>query len=570
MKRWKALFTSSVFRIILLVLAVVIPLNILTLVLARQVLTEAEDQARQESEFDLKFSLSLIDDEVRRINRITALMAIDDADFLRLAGREVTDLAERYRQTESLSSLMATLSDRLDENQAVAGFFAYFPRKGQFAIASNRGARATMVRDEIMRLVNEADSLECYKQGALLEVSGRPILLVMGTRRGALCGGWIDLAETSAWPSFSRENRLALTDRAGHIHFLGEDFPATDGTQLSPESLKSRDILYVSAEAERADISLTEAIERRTLFDTMPAARRALLLLAVASLLLIPLSILLLQRQVIAPLQLLTEAMRQVDAGHVDYRIETQHRFGSEFDQLNENFNRTMDELRELRISLYEQELKAATIKMAFLAQQIRPHFVLNALNILYSYEKDEYELGQRLILCLSRYFRYVVNAETDFVELGQELEHIRNYFEIQRARFPSTFRAEVSCPEELADCRIPPLLIQNLAENAIKHAFTPGETTLITVTAETLPGARARVTIADTGVGISDEVLARIEEFRKTREFRMDLGVGIQNSIDRLSLLYGERADLRIRRGETRGTVIEVEIPIERGEEET
>ncbi len=56
---------------------------------------------------------------------------------------------------------------------------------------------------------------------------------------------------------------------------------------------------------------------------------------------------------------------------------------------------------------------------MRFLSQQIQPHFILNAMNILYSYEKEEYPLIQKMILCLSKYFRYVVNANTDFVKLS-------------------------------------------------------------------------------------------------------------------------------------------------------
>ena len=60
---------------------------------------------------------------------------------------------------------------------------------------------------------------------------------------------------------------------------------------------------------------------------------------------------------------------------------------------------------------------------------------------------------------------------------------------------------------------------------------------------------------------------LERIEEFRRTREFRMDLGVGIQNSIDRLNILYGDEASLEISRIEPQGTRIDIMIPIKRRE---
>lgn len=109
---------------------------------------------------------------------------------------------------------------------------------------------------------------------------------------------------------------------------------------------------------------------------------------------------------------------------------------------------------------------------MRYLSQQIQPHFVLNTLNILYSYEPEEYPLIQKMILCLSKYFRYIVKVHSDFVELSQELAHIKNYFEIQEARYPEQFDYYVESEEGMDDLLIPPLLIQNFTENSIKYAI--------------------------------------------------------------------------------------------------
>ena len=203
---------------------------------------------------------------------------------------------------------------------------------------------------------------------------------------------------------------------------------------------------------------------------------------------------------------------------------------------------------------------------MGFLSQQIQPHFIINTLNILYSYEPEEYQLSQKMILCLSKYFRYVVNAPQDYVELGQEMEHIRNYFEIQQARFLRSFQAMVIYDEDIADCLIPPLIIQNFTENAIKHSFVPGQTTSIVAEARK-ERENIHICVYDTGAGIPEDVLERIAEFRRTREFRLDLGVGIQNSIDRLSILYGDNASLEISKIEPQGTRIDIIIPIKRRE---
>ena len=320
------------------------------------------------------------------------------------------------------------------------------------------------------------------------------------------------------------------------------------------------------ADSEQSDLHLVQILSKSELSRGLPFVIRLLQILSIVSVLILPVIILAMQRWVIAPVNRLTDAMERIERGDLGYRIE-ERSAGSEFDRINRSFNAMMDDVRDLKISLYEEQLKAQKIKMGFLAQQIRPHFILNALNILYSYEPEEYALSQRMILCLSKYFRYVVNANMDFVPLRQELDHIRNYFEIQQARFRRTFRAGVACDEDAGRCLIPPLLIQSFAENAIKHAFTPGEIIDISVSARR-EGARVYIRVSDTGAGIPDEVLEHIAQFRSTREFRRDLGVGIQNSIDRIDILYSDRAELNITRTEPHGTVVEIVVPFLREEE--
>ena len=259
--------------------------------------------------------------------------------------------------------------------------------------------------------------------------------------------------------------------------------------------------------------------------------------------------------------------MEHIDQGDLEYRIDTAKTYGSEFDALNRHFNYTMDEVKDLKIRVYEEKLKAQKIHLRFLSQQIRPHFILNTLNILYSYEKEDFPLIQRMILCLSRYFRYVVNANEDYVLLGQEIEHIRNYFEIQQARFLRTFQSEIVCDESLYNCMIPPLLIQSFAENAIKYALRPGEVISIAIRAEATADERLHISVIDNGTGISAEALEKIQRFVQKREYQKDLGVGIQNAIDRMDLLYHGKGSVQVSKNEPRGTRVDIMMPIQRKE---
>lgn len=200
---------------------------------------------------------------------------------------------------------------------------------------------------------------------------------------------------------------------------------------------------------------------------------------------------------------------------------------------------------------------------MRFLSQQIQPHFILNTLNILYSYEQEEYPLIQKMILCLAKYFRYIVNANSKFVLLSEEMDHIRNYFEIQQVRYPETFFAYVEYDEEIADCLVPPLLIQNFAENAIKHSLKIGNNIDIFVIGQKYGEDAVRIRMLDTGEGIDGELLEKIRRFRDTGEPQEGLGVGIQNAVERLQVLYDAKTQFEIVRDEPHGTRIEIVLPL-------
>lgn len=568
MRSWKKIFSSAVFRLIVIVMAVVVPLNLLTLVLGNTVITDVERQISLETQNAMKLYISQIDDAMTRANVKMYTLAREDTDFARLNVKDIDSREEYYRQMESVVRLNITLSDALKDNAMVEGLFAYFPEKNYFIeqAGTSQMARAVRayVREAILSI--EPEQLQTWQ---VAEIDGTPCLLLISAYRQAYFGAWISLETLAESVGFYANGESALhafTGADGVIYTANR----TDvtGLDIDTPGQKYNGVSYtmVKARSQCADLYYVQVISKSQITSSLPAAIRLLQILSVVAVLIIPIILVAMQYWIGRPVNKLMTAMERIEGGDVDYRIE-QTRAGTEFDRINRNFNRVMDEVSELKIHMYEQKLKADRIRLGFLSQQIQPHFIINTLNILYSYEPEEYQLSQRMILCLSKYFRYVVNANADFVELGKEMEHIRNYFEIQQARFPRTFKAMVLCPEELENCLIPPLLVQNFTENAIKHSFIPGEVTRIVAEAQETEDGRLHICVYDTGAGIPDEVLERIEKFRETREFRIDLGVGIQNSIDRLNILYGDSASLDIARIDPQGTRIDIVIPIKRKE---
>lgn len=553
-------FTSAVFRVVVIVLAVVIPLNLLTLILGNSVITEVERQVSLETQNALDLYMSQVDDAMGRISTALFMLARDDPDYARLAEKPDDSSAEHYRQLQALVRLNLTLQDEVEDNTLIGGAFAWFPEKGYLQFQGGSDQQNT----ELEGYLTEK-GLERERGWTLLEGESGPYLVYTAVRQQSLYGAWISLRDLAYEAGLfdGREGAYyAFTDSAGKVYMASGEGPETLDLASAAQKLDGETYTLVRARSARSELCYVQMLSKSEIANALPMAIRVMQVLSVVAVLIIPVIVVALRRWVIRPVNLLTGAMERIEQGDVDYRIP-KSTAGSEFDRINSSFNHMMDEVSELKISMYEQQIKAERVRLGFLSRQIQPHFILNALNILYSYEPEEFQLSQKMILCLSKYFRYVVNANEDFVELGQELNHIRNYFEIQQARFISAFRSEVVCGEDVEDCLIPPLIVQNFTENAIKYALVPDRIVHIAVRAERAPDGRLHVAITDDGPGISDEALAHVAAFRQSREFRMDLGVGIQNSIDRLDLIYGDQASLDISRRDGGGTCIDIVLPI-------
>ena len=151
-----------------------------------------------------------------------------------------------------------------------------------------------------------------------------------------------------------------------------------------------------------------------------------------------------------------------------------------------------------------------------------------------------------------------MLRSEGEFTTLGRELDVIEAYLDIERARFEQRLRVSIDVPARLRHIRLPPLVLQPLVENAVKHGVAParagGEVT-IRARIEDDPGGARRlaIRIQDTGAGVSTETLQRGRE----------QGVGLRNVERRLQGQYGAAASLSIDSAPGSGTHVDVRIPI-------
>lgn len=160
----------------------------------------------------------------------------------------------------------------------------------------------------------------------------------------------------------------------------------------------------------------------------------------------------------------------------------------------------------QLTLGKLEQNSKLlAAAELKALQAQINPHFLFNSLTVIASLCRIDSEKARNLIIHLSNYFRKNLNNNRDLVELDVELNHVKSYIEIEMARFEDKLIIIYDIEDNL-DCLIPPLTLQPIVENAIKHGILPqkggGTVKIIGIK----KGDEVNITIYDNGVGIEDD----------------------------------------------------------------
>jgi hypothetical protein len=131
----------------------------------------------------------------------------------------------------------------------------------------------------------------------------------------------------------------------------------------------------------------------------------------------------------------------------------------------------------ELQSKTTSLEKEKTRIQYETLKQQLNPHFLFNSLTSLRSLIRIDQKLATHFLDGLSKSYRYLLRSgDTDLVTLGDELNFVNTYVELQQTRFRSGFVVNVDVPETYLSRMIAPVAIQNLLENAIKHNTTSEE----------------------------------------------------------------------------------------------
>ena len=236
-----------------------------------------------------------------------------------------------------------------------------------------------------------------------------------------------------------------------------------------------------------------------------------------------------------------------------------------EIDKANDKLNKVIFDMQELKIREYHSQLELKKIELNYLKNQIRPHFYLNMLSMIHSMlQTKNYKEIEELTILTSNYLRHLFMANQDFSELKDEVQHIKDYLEIQRIRYGNNIHFSLDYNSDLQNTLVPSLLLQTFIENTIKHGFSFQDLFKILLSIKKVKTENSdyiQICIEDNGPGFSEEILSKLNQ-KQSLITEDGHHIGITNTIERLNLLYPNDYSIAFENNEEGGAKILLLIP--------
>lgn len=270
------------------------------------------------------------------------------------------------------------------------------------------------------------------------------------------------------------------------------------------------------------------------------------------------------------PIKELNRAMTEFNGE--DFSRQIHLNTNTELDQIGNAYNKMLSNIKELLEEIKTQQKELRTSELNMLISQINPHFLYNTLDTIYMLARiNKEETTMNMIQALSKYLRLSLSKGSEIVTVGDELENVKSYLQIQQIRNENLFTYTVDCEVDPEETWVLKLILQPLVENSIKYGFC-----------EIYEGGQIRIhiykqdgklilVVYNSGTPVAREMAEKINalngrplsEARKLFPRNAKNGYGVRNVLTRLRLKYGEEVRFTYR-AEADGTTCTIEIPRE------
>ncbi|MFH1880833.1 MAG: histidine kinase [Bacillota bacterium] len=344
----------------------------------------------------------------------------------------------------------------------------------------------------------------------------------------------------------AEDAQFALTDTDGRLFVSTETASALmDAVQDRNEFLYQGNEQFIASQRSIPSLHMELHYFKRVspMLEPLTRHRTWMWILTGLAALLLTMYLAYFRTAVYRPMNAVYQAMGSVEKV-TDFSIPQRY---NEFKVIEEQFRRMYERIEKLVSDVYEERFRAQKAELLQLQMQINPHFFYNTLFLIYRMaQKEGADEIAKLSFHLSNFYRYITRSNEAEVLLRDEVEHIDNYLEIQRARFsPRITIAADPLPPSIALEKIPAIILQPLIENAFEHGVRDVAAGGYVKIHYQVTDTWFRVTVADNGGNMNKLQVAQLRE--KIRKNELHEGSALVNLNRRLALRYGERYGLTL-----------------------
>jgi len=381
-------------------------------------------------------------------------------------------------------------------------------------------------------------------------------------QNGAYLGAWISLpnALNLYHDNQFSEKALLLFSTLDQTPLTSYEELNITAKQYQDEAYMHKHYLSLSVPLDTSALNLTLLIPYDVVFKNLNIVFVVEALILLCIILCIPFFLHHLKRLILHPIFQLVTAMHEVRGGNYTVSVPENHTV-QEFDIVNTSFNSMIAEINHLKVDIYEKEIFNQQLELEKLQQQVKSHFYLNCLNIIYNLaEGEEYKLIQSLCMAQADYFRYMLKSAFKAVAIKDEFSHIENYLHIQQLRYPDRFCIDLTLDSEFENIHIPPLLLHVFTENVVKHATALGKLHF-SINTRIYDDYYIEILIRDDGPGFPPDVLAKLNAGESLSNGNGQ-HIGISSTVKRLHLFYHGKARITFSNQRPHGASIQILIP--------
>lgn len=467
-----------------------------------------------------------------------------------------------YGQYLSLDSLQIRIANHQYTTGSEFNYFLYFQEQDQFLNAS----KLTFTYDDYLKIkdfiIRYSSSEKNLLSWQFEEINGSFYMYYIVSYNNRTLAAFVnvnDLFMSLTDMNFVQQGKLIVTDKNETVVFSTDE----------QREIKDPSVYYTLhafyGMEEHLPYNILLYTDNFHNYGNLFLFHLVVIITSTGICLILSVLILNMYKRVIKPIQAFSANLASINHDSDNVLLDLQSNRIRELEQTNIQFKNLIREIKKLKITVYEKELEKKHFEITFLQHQIKPHFYLNCLTTINSMAQlEDYKNIESMVVFTSRYLRYLFQTDKDFLCIEYELEHIEAYLDIQQLRLGAFFTYTCTIEEADKNALIPPLLLITFIENTIKHnTASDGKLQIqLTFTKQRQDDdLYLKIDICDSGKGFPADVL---ESLSLAKSISRDgiAHVGIENSMQRLHLLYGEKHKIRFFNEEQGGAHIQLFIP--------